>query len=213
MKEALKKLNSQAAFTLAETLITVLILLMVSAVVAGGVPAAANAYVKAVDAANAHVLLSTTVNALRSELSTAWNVENLESDETDEKGITYYSSATGSQSKIFISEEGKLMLQEYIDLLNARKEETASQTGASNPAGNAPIVPARPIVSDAMTIKGKLTIECRGDGSIPYISYEKTTGVVTVTGLQVKKGDQTIVKMPDTGLKIRVITKEAPNEE
>ena len=207
MKKVLKKLNSQVAFTLAETLITVLILLMVSAVVAGGVPAAANAYAKAVDAANAHVLLSTTVNALRRELSTAWDVE------VADDGITYYSSSTGSQSKIFISEEGKLMLQEYIDLLNARKEETASQTGASNPAGNAPIVPARPIVSDAMTIKGRLTIECRGDGSIPYISYEKTTGVVTVTGLQVKKGDQTIVKMPDTGLKIRVITKEAPNEE
>ena len=63
-----QKLNSQDAFTLAETLITVLILLMVSAVVAGGIPAAANAYRKAVDAANAHVLLSTTVNALRSEL-------------------------------------------------------------------------------------------------------------------------------------------------
>lgn len=204
MKKVLKKLNSQVAFTLAETLVTVLILLMVSAVVAGGVPAAANAYVKAVDAANAHVLLSTTVNALRRELSTAWDVE------VADDGITYYSSSTGSQSKIFISEEGKLMLQEYIDLLNARKEETASQTGASAPEDDPPIVPARPIVSDAMTIKGKLTIGCGDNGSI---SYEKTTGVVTVTGLQVKKGNQTIVTMPETGLKIRVITKEAPNEE
>ena len=203
MKKVLKKLNSQAAFTLAETLITVLILLMVSAVVAGGVPAAANAYAKAVDAANAHVLLSTTVNALRRELSTAWDVEG-----TDDE-ITYYSSSTGSQSKIFISEEGKLMLQEYIDLLNARKEETTSQTGASAPEDDPPIVPARPIVSDAMTIKGKLTIGC-GDGAI---SYDKTTGIVTVKGLQVKKGNQTIVTMPETGLKIRVITKEAPNEE
>ena len=206
MKKALQKLNSQAAFTLAETLITVLILLMVSAVVAGGVPAAANAYAKAVDAANAHVLLSTTVDALRSELSTAWDVENLKSDEAGEKGITYYSSATGSQAKIYISDsDGKIMLQEYVDLLAARKEETSSSTGASGSTVDNSIVPARQIVSDAMTIKGKLTIGC-GDGAI---SYDKTTGIVTVKGLQVKKGDQTIVKMPEAGLTIRVITKEA----
>ena len=207
MKKALQKLNSQAAFTLAETLITVLILLMVSAVVAGGVPAAANAYAKAVDAANAHVLLSTTVDALRSELSTAWDVENFKSDETGEQGITYYSSATGSQSKIYISDsDGKIMLQEYVDLQAARKEETSSSTGASDSTVDNSIVPARPIVSDAMTIKGKLTIGCGDDG---YISYNKTTDIVTVAGLQVKKGDQTIVKMPETGLTIRVITKEA----
>ena len=209
MKKALQKLNSQAAFTLAETLITVLILLMVSAVVAGGVPAAANAYAKAVDAANAHVLLSTTVDALRSELSTAWDVENIKSDEAGEKGITYYSSAIGSQSKIYISDsdsDGKIMLQEYVDLLAARKEETSSSTGASGSTVDNSIVPARPIVSDAMTIKGKLTIGCGDDG---YISYDKTTGIVTVKGLQVKKGDQTIAKMPEAGLTIRVITKEA----
>lgn len=201
MKKALQKLNSQTAFTLAETLITVLILLMVSAVVAGGVPAAANAYAKAVDAANAHVLLSTTVNALRSELSTAWNVEEVD------KGITYYSSATGSQSMIYISgSDGKIMLQEYVDLLTAREEEVSSSTGASDSTEDNSIVPARPIVSDAMTIKGKLTIGCGDDGNI---SYNKTTGIVTVAGLQVKKGDQTIVKMPGTGLTIRVITKEA----
>jgi type II secretory pathway pseudopilin PulG len=207
VKKAQQKLNSQTGFTLAETLITVLILLMVSAVVAGGVPAAANAYAKAVDAANAHVLLSTTVDALRSELSTAWDVENLKSDEAGEKGITYYSSATGSQSKIYISDsDGKIMLQEYVDLQAARKEETSSSTGASDSTVDNSIVPARPIVSDAMTIKGKLTIGCGDDG---YISYNKTTGIVTVKGLQVKKGDQTIVKMPEAGLTIRVITKEA----
>ena len=158
------------------------------------------------DAANAHVLLSTTVDALRSELSTAWDVENLKSDETGEQGITYYSSATGSQAKIYISDsDGKIMLQEYVDLLAARKEETSSSTGASGSTVDNSIVPARPIVSDAMTIKGKLTIGC-GDGAI---SYDKTTGIVTVKGLQVKKGDQTIVKMPEAGLTIRVITKEA----
>ena len=192
MKKVYQKLNSQDAFTLAETLITVLILLMVSAVVAGGVPAAANAYRKAVDAANAHVLLSTTVNALRSELSTAWNAEQAQADDGSvEKGISYYSSATGSQSRIYVDDDGVIMLQEYSDY---KTEESTEGT---------PEVSPRPIVSEAMTIKGKLEITCED------ISYEKTTGIVTVKGLQVKKGEQIIVKMPEESLTIRVITKEA----
>ena len=70
-----QKLKRESGFTLAETLMAVLILLMVSAVVATGIPAAANAYNKAVDAANAHVLLSTMVTALRDELGMAKEVE------------------------------------------------------------------------------------------------------------------------------------------
>ena len=53
------KLNNEDGFTLAETLMTVLIMLLVSSVIAAGIPAAAKAYRKAVDAANAQVLLST----------------------------------------------------------------------------------------------------------------------------------------------------------
>ena len=60
-KRIRQKLKSRLGFTLAEMLMSVLILLMVSSVVAGGVPVAANAYYKVVDAANAQVLLSTTV--------------------------------------------------------------------------------------------------------------------------------------------------------
>ncbi len=186
VKKVCQKLSSHSAFTLAETLITVLILLMVSAVVAGGIPAASNAYAKAVDAANAHVLLSTTVNALRSELSTAWNVESAK----DGNGISYSSSTTGSQSKLFIS-GGMIMLQEYSDY---KTEDSTEST---------PAVPPRPIVSEAMTIKGKLSIACDG------ITYNQETGIVTVKGLQVLKGRQPIVKMPNPGLVIRVITKEA----
>ena len=65
MTTAFRKLNQQNGFSLAEMLVAILILLMVSSVVAGGVPAASNAYSKAVDAANAQVLLSTAATALR----------------------------------------------------------------------------------------------------------------------------------------------------
>ena len=110
VKDMTQKMKKSAGFSLAETLITVLILLMVSAVVAGGVPAAANAYRKAVDAANAQVLLSTTVNALRSELSTAWGI----SADTDKNELIYYCARTGARTKIFNgTSEKTIMVQDY----------------------------------------------------------------------------------------------------
>ena len=110
MKNTTRKLKKSAGFTLAETLITVLILLMVSSVVAGGVPAAANAYRKAVDAANAHVLMSTTVNALRSELSTAWGVSANNSE------LIYYSARTGARTKLYngTGDQKTIMVQDYL---------------------------------------------------------------------------------------------------
>lgn len=110
MKNTTRKLKKSAGFTLAETLITVLILLMVSSVVAGGVPAAANAYRKAVDAANAHVLMSTAVNALRSELSTAWGVSANNSE------LIYYSARTGTRTKLYngTGDQKTIMVQDYL---------------------------------------------------------------------------------------------------
>ncbi len=188
MKRVLRKLRSREGFSLAEMLITVLILLMVSAVVAGGVPAAVNAYKKAVDAANAHSLLSTTVNALRRELSTAWDVS------VSGNKIKYYSSDTGSQSEISVVGD-RIMLQEYYDW-----EAFDSGTAVTKPA-------QRPLVTDATAIKGKLRI-----------TYDKAypdKGMITITGLKVfnteASGEAPIAKMPDIDgkeavLQIRVIT-------
>ena len=68
----IKKIKqNQSGFSLAETLMAVLILLMVSEVVAVGIPSAASALSKIVDASNAQLLLSTTITKLRDELSTA----------------------------------------------------------------------------------------------------------------------------------------------
>jgi len=49
------KMKSQAGFSLAETLVAILILLLVSVIVANGVPVAQNAYEKVVVGANAKV--------------------------------------------------------------------------------------------------------------------------------------------------------------
>jgi hypothetical protein len=61
---------------MAETLIAILILLMVSAIVAGAIPTASNVYARTVDTANAQVLLSTVITVLRDELGTAVSIED-----------------------------------------------------------------------------------------------------------------------------------------
>ena len=197
MRAQRQKIGSTSGFTLAETLIAVLILLMVSAVVAGGVPAALNAYRNAIDAANASTLLSTTVNALRDELSTAWDVENVPDSNTE---LVYTSADTGSRSRIYKKEENGqhvIMLQEYdVD------------AGAGWLKGEH-VIPtaARPLISNAMRQTTRQT------GEYMQVSYDTITyqnGYVTVTGLKVTRGsgdsETTLAEMPEDGLLIRVMT-------
>ena len=102
MKTVLKKLAGSRGFTLAETLICVLILLMVCGIVGAAMPAASAAYTKAVDAANAQVLLSTGISTLRNELSTAADITVSD----DGKSVSYRSGSTGSWSEIYKDDDG-----------------------------------------------------------------------------------------------------------
>lgn len=198
-REAVKKmagrLNKSAGFTLAETLMTVLILLMVSAVVAGGIPAAMNAYRGAVDAANAQMLLSTTINALRDELSTAWNV----SVEEDGTTIIYQSSDTGGKSKIELK-DGRIMLQEYV------KESGQGWLVEDYKAGK-----ERPLVSNAMT-KGLADDMTATYTGVETVKENGKVAYVKIKGLEVKRGATVTAKMPDIAendkevLLIRVMT-------
>ena len=112
MKRIKQIILDSTGFTLAETLLAILILLMVSTIVATGIPAAKNAYEKVVLASNAEVLLSTTMSELRNELGTARDVD------ATNNVITYRNSYTGSESKLFKSSggdepAGTIMLQRY----------------------------------------------------------------------------------------------------
>ena len=78
--------NNRGGFTLAETLIAVLILLMVTGIVAAGIPAASNALNRAVDASHAQLLLSTTMTSLRNELGSARSIDIVAVSEEDEEG-------------------------------------------------------------------------------------------------------------------------------
>lgn len=111
-----KKIKNARGFTLAETLLAMLILLLVSIIVANGVPIAKEAYNKVVIGANAKVLLSTTIASLRDELTTARDVVVDSSGKT----ITFYSADKGATSTISLSENDPtgtkiIMIEEYTD--------------------------------------------------------------------------------------------------
>lgn len=105
------KMNNRAGFTLAETLLAVLILLLVSGIVATGVPVARNVYEKVVLTANANVMLSTAVDTLRSEIGTAWKVRVV-----DDKTVVFFSARTGWQSQIKVGGNAPIMITEYVDI-------------------------------------------------------------------------------------------------
>ncbi len=109
------RLSSRSGFSLAETLLAVIILLLVSVIVANGIPTAKNVYEKVVIGANARLLLSTTVTELRNQIGTACDVKV----DTSKNTITYGSGSTGSKSRIYLKQpDGAgykvIMLQEYL---------------------------------------------------------------------------------------------------
>ena len=119
MRTIIKRIRkNRAGFSLAETLITILILLMVSAIVAAALPTASTVYKKTVDAANAQVLLSTTMTILRHELNAARDI----TVSSDGSMISYISGITGNKSVIeCVANEG-LKITAYPDAVNDKSE-------------------------------------------------------------------------------------------
>lgn len=167
---AWNKLNNQKGFSLAETLLAVLILLLVSLIVANGMPAATNAYNKIVLGANARTMLSTAINALHDELGTAWQVEN-PTDPTDTTSITYFNASTGAKSKISLDENKHIVIQDYIALADNDliHDSTSSTEGAQ-----------RELVSEAKA-GGQQTMYAT------YSSIGYSDGIVTIKDLKILK--------------------------
>ena len=188
-----RKVNSRGGFTLAETLLAVLILLMVSVIVATGVPVAKNAYEKVVVAANAQVLLSTAVNTLRDELGTAWDVEVVEEGETEPK-IKYFCADTGARAEIYLNaEKGTVYRKRFADMDELGISVATDQDG--------PLVSPQ-ASTDRLRVK--------------YDSVTMAGDVVTFEGLKVYLKDDALAdlgKVDDSGkvneLRIRVVPKPA----
>lgn len=180
----LRKLKNQAGFSLAELLMTVLILLMVSLIVAIGMPAARNAYEKTVIGANAQAMLSTAVAALRDELGTAWDVQV-----PNTTTATYFKADTGTMAQISKGEDGSIALKDFVavDFVHDYSEE-------STPLGN-----ARHLVPSENT-----------GLYVTYDGIEYDSGIVKISGLMVCRQTDTSGSSPlakiDGDLEIRVIS-------
>lgn len=197
MKQRIVKKN-RGGFTLAETLIAVLILLMVSGIVAAGIPAAKEALTKAVDASHSQLLLSTTMTALRNELGSARSIicdmelvevgDDEAGDETgDQPGDETGDDGTGegeTESEIVTAESHIIR---YIDSSGAQcvlesKPDGIYLTKEASPEAWAsdshPGVPTRLLVSQQAATKN-LYAEFTG------VSYEN--GIVKIEGLKVCK--------------------------
>ena len=210
-----KKLKTASGFTLAETLLAVLILLMVSVIMTTGIPAAKNAYEKVVLASNADALLSTTISSLRNELGAA-KIIKPESGGASTSYISYYSGSasydntlnryvtSGTQSMICLNENFTgdyavyksaadpnkcIMLQRYAPLGNINySTEMKEQMRATR------------LVSKAASNKNLY---------VTYDSVAYANGILTFTGLKVCRNSDTNATHPLTksvDLCIRVLS-------
>lgn len=125
----IKRLRSNLGFTLAELMIAMLILSMVTAVAAGGIPVAINAYTRVVETANAQVLLSTTMTKLREELGTASEIKSVNDHEI------VYESENGSESRIYRTDSG-IMIREYADVVSDLSDKRFEHLLVSKSAAN-----------------------------------------------------------------------------
>ena len=164
----LKKLKSKSGMTLGEVLVAVVVLLLVTSVVAAGIPVAQRAYSDVVDAGNAEVLASTTLNFLRNELASAKEVQ------VDGDGVMQYylSGRTGFWTAVKNVEGGNVSFYRYSGTLDALSgDDDTDKTRIT------------PIVTDqASTSPLKTTLKI-GDSDTASITYEN--GVFTISNLQV----------------------------
>lgn len=205
-----ERLRDSRGFTLAEALIATLIMLLVTVIVATGIPAASRAYDRVVMASNAEVLLSTTMSELRNELTLAKDIDIQDADGDyvvgtngvkSGAGIIYYNPQTGTKSRITCNGRD-IMYERYVaDDLIIKESELESGSDAAKAYKDSKDKPVR-FMSEAVSDRDKeLHVQFTG------VSYDENTGVVKFSGLSVtrKDGDTKLTERED-GYSIRIIT-------
>ena len=201
----MKQLKNQSGFTLAETLMAVLILLLVSTIVATGIPVARNAYEKVILGANAQAMLSNAITNLRDELGTAWEVKVEKDASNNDTEISYFNANTGAKARISLeTKEGSkypaILIQDYIPLVDDLIH--TQPTGGAKPAKG----DAYHLVPDKNT---SLYVTYKS------IELDKTKFIVKVNDLKVcKQSDDTpIYELKDASgvsipLEIQLLSKD-----
>jgi prepilin-type N-terminal cleavage/methylation domain-containing protein len=175
-----KRIKSDRGFTMAELMLTMLILVMVAGVLTAGVSVASKAYRKVVESANAQLLYSTTLTALRTELGSAKAEITCSSDKT----VTYFSTETG-YTAIVCGSEG-VVFKPYL--------QNNGNGTFSEPKDDAEkALYSRPLVSTAAA-----------DGLVVQydsITYDGTKKLFTIQGLRVIRAGEDADAEPLAGSK------------
>ena len=197
MKQNNQKRN-RGGFTLAETLIAVLILTMVAGIVAGGIPAARNALDKAVDASHSQLLLSTTMTSLRNELAMASSITCASEPDDDDESVAEDPAAVEARKIIsYVDSSGAVCtLQSMDDGIYVTKEASPDiSSGVYHPR-----IPPRLLVSEQAATKNLYAA---------FTSASYNNGIVKIEGLKVckKQGDSELVlsDLGDVAFEIEVI--------
>lgn len=171
--------RAQRGYSLTELLVTLTVLMLVTAIMATAVPSALRAYAKVVDASNAQVLLATTATRLRDELSMA-NPDTSTMNLDGSNVMTSFTSLeTGYQVTFFSDDMGDLC-----------KREKAVGSGASNDstAVETPLIPTKDERPG-----GTATLCATYDS----ITYSQSKGVFEVNNLRVVKFEPVADESPD----------------
>ena len=166
--------RANAGFTLVETMLALTILLLLTAVVASGIPVASRTYTKVVDASNAQAALTTTAAKLRSELSLAQDVFFARGGSGSERDVVFYKTSDGYWAKIVNPDEDKGQKGLYIQAYAGTPQNDSKDENYGLVKYDKPI----PLIPDSAMV-GNLKVTCEN------ITYNYETGVFTVNGLKV----------------------------
>ncbi len=185
MKRLRRKMN-QKGFSLAEMLMAILILLMVSVIVATGMPAARNAYEKVVVGANAQTMLSTAVTVLRDELGTAWEVNVPSTNDS----VSYFNANTGAKAQIKLDDSNTIIIQDYIaqttDLIHDNVE--ALKEGAKRtlvPGGSSKLYATYATITP-LIVNNKMTKITIGNLAIYQKDTDSDKPVASLANLEIR---------------------------
>lgn len=204
MKQKIAKKN-RGGFTLAETMVAVLILAMVAGIVAAGIPAAKNALDKAIDASHSELLFSTTMTSLRNELATARSIDCLgdsyvaPESEGDDGGAVVEDpeEAKAKRTIHYVDSSGAQCVLEATDSGIYVKKEASPD---SSLGGSHPRIPRKLLVSEQAATKNLYAA---------FTSASYSNGIVKIEGLKVykKQGDSEFVlsDLGDVDFEIEVI--------
>lgn len=207
MNKAKARLRQARGFTLAETLVTILILLLVTSIVIAGMPTATNVLKKTVDAANAQTLLASTLTRLREELTTALEIKASGSEiiYLSEKG--FWSAITptvpaGKRPGLYLYQVTQYMNPDTVD-----SAMVVSSAGFNDLLVN-------PVKSDK-TFEGNVLYTAFDNGGF---TYDKKSNTVSIKNLVVKlgkgeSGDRVIAALPEYTVKvITYLTDQKPKD-